>query len=246
MVKARDGWNEGGNMRWQALGVLALTGLAACAEVDFEDARPGEFEGAVSVYWLEQSTSASGSGGRFVYVPVPGFELRFIRPEGEVPRIIAPGVMYTDGGSVPRVAQAFRGFSPWSYGPVYIVHDWLFAARRCVEDPEATPEQLKTRDMSFQETVDIFVETLKTLERDRRIVGRDFSQETVASAIAGPISRNLWTRTDACDENRLSERDQAVVDRILQQQKTLRTARVPGQEQVIDGVRVRLVDTISF
>lgn len=232
----------------QRLGAIfmALAGLSGCAEVDFESARAGEFDGAVSVYWLEQSTAGSGSGGRFVYVPVPGFELRFIRPEGSVPAVIAPGVMYTDGGSIPRVAQAFRGVSPWSYGPVYIVHDWLFAARRCVQDPEATPEQLKTRDMAFQETVDIFVETLKTLERDRRIVARDFSQDTVASAIAGPISRNLWARTDACDENRLSSRDQAVVDRILQQQKTLRTARVPGQEQVIEGVRVRLVDTISF
>lgn len=97
-------------MRRLALIVLALAGLAGCAEVNFEDARPGEFEGAVSVYWLEQSTSASGSGGRFVYVPVPGFELRFIRPEGSVPAAIAPGVMYTDGGSIPRVAQAFRGF----------------------------------------------------------------------------------------------------------------------------------------
>ena len=127
------------------------------------------------------------------------------------------------------------------------MHDWLFAARRCVQDPSATPEQLKTRDMAFQETVEIFVETLKTLERDRRIVARDFSQETVASAIAGPISRNLWARTDACEENTLSPRDQAVVDRILQQQKRgLKAARLPGQEQVIEGVRVQLVDTFTF
>lgn len=247
MMTPCDAWNEGIWMRPLGAIVLALVALAGCAEVDFEDARPGEFDGAVSVYWLQQNTAGPGSGGRFVYVPVPGFELKFLRPEGEVPAVIAPGVMYTDGGSVPRVAQAFRGFSPWSYGPVYIVHDWLFAARRCIEDPDATPEQLKTRDMAFQETVDIFVETLKTLERDRRIVARDFSQETVASAIAGPISRNLWARTDACDENKLSVRDQEIVDKILQQQRRgLRAATVPGQEQLIDGVRVQLVDTFTF
>jgi len=216
--------------------------------VDFDGTRAGEFDGAVSVYWVEQNAGSSGSGGRFVYVPVPGFELKFIRPKGETPAVIAPGVMYTDGGSIPRVAQIFNGFSPWSYGPVYIVHDWLFAARRCVNDPDATPEQLKTREMEFQETVDIFVETLKTLQRDRRIVAQDFSQETVASVIAGPISRNLWARTDACDENALSERDQRIVDRILQGQKGLRTAQVPRPDRdlVIDGVRVRLVDTFVF
>lgn len=229
------------------LGMVAALGVAGCAEVDFEGTEPGRFEGAVSVYWVEQNTAGSGSGGRFVYVPVPGFELKFIRPKGEVPGVIAPGMMYTDGGSIPRVAQIFKGFSPWSYGPVYIVHDWLFAARRCAEDPDATPEQLKTKDMKFQETVDIFVETLNTLQRDRRIVSQDFSQETVASVIAGPISRNLWARTDACEENALSERDQAIVDKILQQQrKGLRAARVRGQDQVIDGVRVRLVDTFTF
>lgn len=234
-------------MRRFLVGVLVILGLMGCAEVDFDGTQPGEFQGAVSVYWVEQNTGGSGSGGRFVYVPVPGFELRFVRPKGAVPAVIEPGVMYTDGGSIPRVAQIFNGFSPWSYGPVYIVHDWLFAARRCVEDPSATPEQLKTRDMSFQQTVDIFVETLKTLERDRRIVRQDFSQETVANVIAGPISRNLWAQTDACGRNALSERDQALVDELLRrQEKGLRAARVEGVDQEINGVRVRLVETFSF
>jgi len=229
------------------LGLGVVWAIAGCAAVDFEGTKPGRFDGAVSVYWVEQNTGPSGSEGRFVYVPVPGFELRFVRPKGEVPAVIEPGVMYTDGGSIPRVAQIFNGFSPWSYGPVYIVHDWLFAARRCIEDPLATPEQLKTRDMSFQETVDIFVETLKTLQQDRRIVPQDFSQETVARGIAGPISRNLWARTDACDENTLSERDQEIVDTILQRQKSgLRAAELEDVEQEINGVRVRLVETFSF
>lgn len=231
------------------LALIACLALSACAEVNFETSKPGRFEGVLKVYWVEQNTAAVGSGGRFLYVPVGQDALRFVRPEGKSPRVIEPGVMYTDGGSIPRAAQAFRGFSPWSYGPVYLVHDWLFAARRCVEDPSATDEQLKVKDMAFQETVDIFVETLKTLERDDRIVARDFSQETVALAIAGPISRNLWARTNACAENTLSKRDQEFVDQLLAEE-TLGVARSaredPGAERIIDGRRTRLVEVFSF
>ena len=35
--------------------------------------------------------------------------------------------MYTDGGSIPRIAQAFNGFSPWGYAPAYMIHDWLLS-----------------------------------------------------------------------------------------------------------------------
>jgi hypothetical protein len=60
-----------------------------------------------------------GKGGgsdddRFLYVPDPDDPLTFKRSDAKAPgAVIRPGVMYTDGGSIPKIAQAFRGFSPW-------------------------------------------------------------------------------------------------------------------------------------
>lgn len=32
--------------------------------------------------------------------------------------------MFTDGGSIP-VQFGLKNYSPWGYGPAFIVHDWL-------------------------------------------------------------------------------------------------------------------------
>ena len=55
----------------------------------------------------------------------PGF--RFVRHNGE---IIEPETILTDGGSVPRILWAREGYSPWTYGPAYLIHDWIYEAHR--------------------------------------------------------------------------------------------------------------------
>lgn len=55
----------------------------------------------------------------------PGF--KFVRYNGDV---IVPETILTDGGSVPRLLWASDGYSPWTYGPAYLVHDWLYEANR--------------------------------------------------------------------------------------------------------------------
>nr|WP_249779640.1 DUF1353 domain-containing protein [Bradyrhizobium sediminis] len=45
--------------------------------------------------------------------------------------------MYTDGGSIPRIAQIFNGLSPWGFGPAYIVHDWIFLRSQLLRRPRA-------------------------------------------------------------------------------------------------------------
>jgi hypothetical protein len=67
---------------------------------------------------------------RFIYV-VSSEKPMLFEKNG---RQIKPGRMYTDGGSIPRIFWAFRGFSPWGYAPAYVVHDWLFHQHRCQRD----------------------------------------------------------------------------------------------------------------
>lgn len=112
--------------------------LAACGTVDFENTSDrGEFHGSLFVMWVGENETSEGDG-RFVFVPSRFDLLRFVRDTEANPnatvRIIQPEIMYTDGGSIPRVVQPFRGFSPWGYAPAYMVHDWLFVARRCITD----------------------------------------------------------------------------------------------------------------
>jgi len=127
-------------MRQASFFVRALAGwgalvLAGCASVDpdYASLMAGHFKGSLVVVWVGEG---GGPGdGRFLYVPDPDDPLTFKRNDPKAPgAVIRPGIMYTDGGSIPKIAQAFRGFSPWGYAPAYMIHDWLFVARHCLKD----------------------------------------------------------------------------------------------------------------
>ena len=92
---------------------------------------------------VDPSTFPDAGSGRFVYVPSPGRPLTFHRRSHDATvRTIVPEMMYTDGGSIPRQAQLFRGFSPWGFAPAYMVHDWIFVARHCLTDGTPTPANI--------------------------------------------------------------------------------------------------------
>src|SRR5262245_3406002 len=80
-------------------------------------------KGTLLIQWDNES--------RFIYLPQAQDGLRFQTRDG---REVKPGRMYTDGGSIPRVFWSVKGFSPWGYGPAYVLHDWLFHAHRCRND----------------------------------------------------------------------------------------------------------------
>jgi hypothetical protein len=68
----------------------------------------------------------------FIYIPDPNDPLIYSRPGKPA---IPLERMFTDGGSIPRVFWSVPGFSPWAYGPAYILHDWLYNAHRCCHLP---------------------------------------------------------------------------------------------------------------
>ena len=192
-------------MRVPAL--LAFLVLTACGSQIYDAARPGEFRGSLLVMWVGPGDPGSGDG-RFVYVPDPtsGQALTFERGVGTTGtaaniRTIAPDWMYTDGGSVPRAFQPFRGLNPWGYAPAYMVHDWLFAARKCLRDPSVTPtpEERKVAGVTFRETYEIMAEAIKTLERVHQVSGSDVQPSAITWAVSTGISRRIWEQRNACE-----------------------------------------------
>ncbi|MFN3576364.1 MAG: hypothetical protein ACK4TJ_05205 [Tabrizicola sp.] len=177
--------------------ILSLA-LAACATVNYATIDKGEFSGEVAVVWL-RGTGSLGDG-TFVYVPTPDRPLTFTRPEGETAgKTITPPMMYTDGGSVPGLARAFRGFTPWNYGPAYIVHDWLFMARQCLNAGRTDPPYQALDDLTFQDSAEIIAESIKALEESGRVKAGDISAPGVTFAVTSPFSHALW-RKAACRE----------------------------------------------
>ena len=218
--------------------------LASCGHIDYEKAPAGEFAGQLLILWVGENDSGSGDG-LFVYVPVPGDELTFTRNKADASvRTITPQVMYTDGGSVPRAAQVFRGFQPWGYAPAYMVHDWIFVARKCISDGMATPAEQEIENMRFIESAEVLAEAIKTLIAEKRVSENDIAPQMISSAVAGPISRNLWRQKGACQKNRLTPEHQAKVDDYL---RRLSLSRQGGFGVVPkDDGSVRVISVIQF
>lgn len=153
--------------------------------------------------WVGEGSSTSGAG-RFVYVPSSGDELRLIRGgSGGTLSVVRPEMMHTDGGSIPRPAQLFTGFSPWDYAPAYMVHDWLFVARHCLsDDADPTPAERDVAAMEFRESAEIIGEAIKSLVGSGTVRANDVAPRVIAGAEAGPVSYASWIARGAGGRHR--------------------------------------------
>ncbi|GAB6041449.1 serine protease [Endothiovibrio diazotrophicus] len=126
----------------------------------------------------------------FVFVPNEINAFSFRTASG---RTIMPGLMNTDGGSVPLILHSLPKFSAWWYGPGYIVHDWMFVAHKCGTMPD--------NNISFEESATILAEALKTLmevgfvdyDGVRRMAPK--SEDTlylIYLAVRSKIAKGLW------------------------------------------------------
>jgi hypothetical protein len=206
--------------------LLALALLAACGYVDYDTAPVGRFSGGLFVMWVGEG-GASGDGA-FVFVPNPRDPLTFTRANG---REITPGMMYTDGGSIPRIGQVFNGFAPWGYAPAYMIHDWMFVAAQCRTDGIATKDELALADLSFADSAEIIAESIRTLVASGRVKPNDVAGTVISGAVAGPIARGRWTVRGACAASRVSEADRAAAE-----------AAIPGSSKRLRGLARTLPD----
>jgi hypothetical protein len=234
-------------MRAKLLALAAAATLTACGPNIYKDAQPGEFSGRIYLMWIDDG-GESGSG-TFVFVPVPGQELTFTRKNrAATVTTITPEMMYTDGGSVPRIAQAFKGFSPWGYAPAYMVHDWLFIARNCITDGTPIGREPEIAGMEFKESADVMAEAIKALVAQNMVKENDVSEAIIPSAVGGSISRGLWEQEGACEDRRVSEADRLAVKAALPGARvSLRNAvRSLPDGRVVQVKPARLIDTLEI
>lgn len=196
---------------WRIVGacMLALS-LGGCASI-YSKAELGELGGApVTAIWVGPD--------KFVYVPHPNLPFTFKTANG---RPITPGLMYTDGGSIPRAARIFKGFSPWDFGPAYIIHDWIFYARHCFVDP-ASPDykdDIRFADLwekhefeiSFDESALILAQSIKTLNDYGKVPPWQLPGKLISAAVDGSVALALWNGKGACDSMRVEPLTIAVV-----------------------------------
>lgn len=207
---------------WVAAAVLF--GLSGCASVSFDRLDPGVMTGSVIVMWLGEG-GPSGDGS-FLFVPDPADPLIFKRPRGAGPApVIKPAMMYTDGGSIPRLAQVFNGLHPWGYAPAYMIHDWVFTAHHCVVDNDPDPIYAPIRDVAFDDSAKILGEAIKTLIAQNQVKDNDLAGTAITGAVDTILARNLWEKRGSCAETKVSARDRLAAQRALSGASTARSPR---------------------
>lgn len=219
---------------------LAFLALAACGAVDYDHAPVGKLSGTVLVMWVGETQAGEGDG-RFVYVP-SATPLRFERANAKATlKTIQPEMMYSDGGSIPALAQVFKGLSPWGYAPAYILHDWLFVARKCVNDNIANSDQAAVAQMPFVESATVAAEVIQTLIATHTVAPNDIAPQLISAAVAGPIAKSRWNEAGACARDKVKP---AHIDMIRRALPALSTART-GQ-RLAKGPVAQIVQVIDF
>ncbi|MEM7522144.1 MAG: hypothetical protein AAF307_14075 [Pseudomonadota bacterium] len=200
----------------------ALGLLASCGTLDFDAvSKNGQFEGRLFVMWVGEGSAFSGDG-RFVFVPNPEDPLQFTRRDAQgnqIGPVIRPQMMYTDGGSIPSIFTVFKGFSPWGYAPAYMIHDWLFIANHCNSDGTPTPEQAKLAEIDFDTSAVIIAESITALQVSGQVDRNDVALTGISTAVAGPISRGLWSRSGACAGHEVDPDDRKAALRAFPRRK---------------------------
>ncbi len=102
----------------------------------------------------------------------------FIRPTGER---VEPGVFFTDGGSIPSFLRISLTFSPWAYGPAFILHDWSFHRHLA-----------GMADGSFEDANDTMMEAMKTLVEMELAPDSEFTFRLINWGINSPWARRIW------------------------------------------------------
>lgn len=149
--------------------------LVGCTSYLYRETPPATFKGALDVRWVKNDY--------FVFIPNERDPLKLIRSDGTS---IEPGIMYTDGGSIPRFLWGVKGLSPWGYAPAYIVHDWLFIAHQCDLAPDNT--------YKFKDSVNVMAESMKAVMENDPAARDSFAFDSIVAAIGSPIAERLWDK----------------------------------------------------
>lgn len=226
--------------------VFALLATAACTYIDYESAPVGKFQGSVVVLWVGDGDTERGDG-KFVFVPSGSASdsFRFVRQnENASVTTIEPDYFYFDGGSIPRPVQPFKGLNPWGYAPAYAIHDWLFVARKCLNDRDGDEKYKFIEGMEFKESAEVLAEAIQTLIRLKMVSENDVAPWLISNATASFVSKRLWNERGACKENEVSQDHRDAIDRWRGKQAKVST--FSGRTVVPDLVSGQGDGTVKF
>lgn len=139
-------------------GLLAVMLTSCSADRFYESVQTGTIINAPIVQWT--------SPNQFVLVERPDAPFEFHRFNGEV---IRPKSIYTDGGSIPQTFWNRDGYSPWTYAPAYLVHDWLYEAHRRGKKPGGYAQDGTPLYYDKEKSDLILAEVLKTQMEDAKL-----------------------------------------------------------------------------
>ncbi len=228
------------------IAIFALAGvLCNCTQISYDTLQPGRFSGTVFVMWVGEG---GGPGdGKFLFVPDPAAPLTFTRAGGQV---FKPGMMYTDGGSIPRVAQLFKGFQPWGYAPAYMIHDWLYVAKHCINDRDPNPRYDTVRPLAFAESAEVLGEAILALVQSNQVSRDDLAGTAITAAVGSPFSKASWQAEGRCEAEKVSASDAARAEAAIPGSSTAAFRRSFNLAAPVapapPGQRARLVATVSF
>lgn len=233
------------------LGLAIAIVIAGCTSVDYRKLATGELSGSLFVMWVGEGNSSGD--GNFLFVPDPRDPLIFHRSDPTAPGgVIKPGLMYTDGGSIPKIAQVFKGLSPWGYAPAYMIHDWVFIAHHCVVDGSTENRFDEVRGVDFDDSAAILGEAIKSLIATRQVAPNDVAPSAITAAVGSVVAKNLWDEKGACKSLQVSAKDIAAAEAAIPGSTTkaqnLRTFRLPeAVAPVVPTVRpAKIVARLSF
>lgn len=154
----------------------------------YEELGIGRFGGYLTLIWNDMDD--------FIFVPDPKEPLlyvtsdRFTMPN----RTIAPRLMHTDGGSIPRLLRGFsKKYSSWGYAPAFILHDWIFTAHKCFRAPDT--------DFTLKDAALLMAEAMKTMmeigytQYDGNSLKLSKAKDTLLLmylAVSSVFAKNVW------------------------------------------------------
>jgi hypothetical protein len=156
----------------KTIAVLAMLPLTGCANVFYAKTQTGAFSGKLTVEWIAPN--------QFIYRPDKDAPLVFTTPEG---RRVQPQLMYTDGGSIPRLFWSAPSLGPWDFAPGYIIHDWLFQQHHC--------QSGDWQSYDFPKSAQILAEAIKT-QMEKAGSPEPTIVFAIYEAVRSPIAEGLW------------------------------------------------------
>ncbi len=198
------------------LSLIIVVGiLGGCSDFEYNKLQTGKLKGRLIIEWISRDS--------FRFIRHSTDPLRFTRFDGTT---ITPDTMVTDGGSVPAALRSVKTYSPWGFGPAFVIHDWLFQMKSC-----KLPGYEK---LTLETSADIMAEIIKTMMEAKDYGEPDkLTLYSMHQAVKSRYAKDMWDN-GVCVQvpSRAAKRARGMAAPVTAPNgDTAKTAQPPAQEQ---------------